>query len=211
MRKTNNKGVFHPSLIIIFAITLVAIAGTYLLVSSQAAQIDGPVASYSAYEKKINRAPAGSRTKIVNLARQQLGYTEAPTNKVKFFDWAGDRPGRPGPWCSVFATWVWHGAGVKDESGSLYPKRPLVRDVWNDGARHGRAKKSRPKPGDAIIYGNFRHIGIVEKVSGKKLAVIEGNSGLGDQPDKYVIRRIIWLNSSNNVPYGYVRGFVSPP
>lgn len=211
MNTQTQKGFIHITSGILLVVILFAIGGTYFLVSSQAKQIGNDPGSYADSEKQIYRTPGGSRKRILQVARQQLNYSESPTNKVKFFEWAGDKPGAPGPWCSVFATWTWHAAGVRDESGQPYPMRPGVYYVWKDGKDHNRVKRSKPKMGDAIIYGNFDHIGIIEKVRGNKITVIEGNAGLKNQQDKYVVRRTINLARPNTIPYGKVIAFVAPP
>lgn len=202
-----NRGLSHVFLLMV-VVVLIAIGGVFSIVVSQAS-VDK---SYGRTQIAIDRAPPGSKDKIVKIARQQLGYTEKPVNKVKFFDWAGDRPGAPGPWCSVFVTWVWHTAGVR-LNGELYPKQPGVAQVRDTGMRGGQFHKRGPKVGDAILYGpnGSDHIGIVERIAGSKIYVIEGNSGLRNQADKHVIRRKINLKKPVDIPYGVIYGYVTPP
>jgi hypothetical protein len=170
----------------------------------------------------VEHTPAGSRERIVKVAKKQLGYAEKPVNKVKYFEWAGDTTRGPGPWCSVFATWVWHAAGV-DLAGQPYPLQSAVASVRDTARNDGRLKSSNPLPGDAVLYGrdgggSQSHIGIVEKISGNTLYVIEGNAGLLNQSDKYVIRRKINLKKINNssyaakhIPWAHIYGYVEPP
>jgi hypothetical protein len=224
-KQLNQNGIIHfltPLLIIL----VVAVGGTYFLVSSHANAGDN---GYKRTEKAIYKAPGGSRLRIVTLAKQQLKYAEKPVNKVKFFDWAGDTPRAAGPWCSVFATWVWHAAGV-DLHGRPYPMQPGVAQVRDTAAQDGRLHRNsasnpyRPSPGDAVLYGptgggSNSHVGIVEKVSGNTMYVIEGNAGLDGQASKYVIRRKINLKrqftqkyiASGKIPYGVIYGYVTPP
>ena len=68
-----------------------------------------------------------------------------------------------------------------------------------------------PKPGDAVVYdwqddgkgdnkGYPDHVGIVEKVSGNTISVLEGNM----TPGGYVGRRALAINGK------YIRGFICP-
>lgn len=210
--KTKKKQPSHRKFvkygIIMSVIVLTASIGLYTLTNSDARS------SYPTTEKRINRAPAGSRKRIVLIAKQQLDYAEQPVNKVKYFDWAGDghMPGS-GPWCSVFATWVWHAAGVRLD-GAPYPKQPGVAEVRDTGKRGYRFHGiEHARPGDLIIYGRegSDHIGVVERVSGKRVTVIEGNANLDKGGTDKVIRRKINLRKPDTIPHGVVYGFVSPP
>ena len=77
---------------------------------------------------------------------------------------------------------MWRKAGVR------IPVLPFSGDVYHWGERNGHAygKNSlhEAKPGDVLIFGTgpqntstSTHIGIVEKVEGNRVTMIEGNSG----------------------------------
>jgi peptidoglycan DL-endopeptidase CwlO len=118
-------------------------------------------------------APAVSRNTVLRIARGQLGYREHGNNCTKY--------GPCEEWCSLFATWVWRHAGVR------IPSYAFTGDVYKWGQRHhlayGRGGLRTAKPGDVLLFGtgpaNTRtstHIGIVERVGGGRVTLIEGNS-----------------------------------
>ncbi|MCG8927825.1 CHAP domain-containing protein [Lentzea sp. CC55] len=122
--------------------------------------------------------PAGAKAgKIVSAARGEIGTRESPP---------GSNRNPYGPttfWCSSFATAMWRRAGVD------IPVLPFTGDVYRWGQRHGKAYgngnlKDDVRPGDVLLFGTgpqspstSKHIGIVEKVDGGTVTLIEGNSG----------------------------------
>jgi cell wall-associated NlpC family hydrolase len=122
--------------------------------------------------------PSGSKVrKIVSAARGEIGVRETPP---------GSNRNPYGPttyWCSSFATAMWRRAGVD------IPVLPFTGDVYRWGQRHGKAYgngdlKQNVRPGDVLLFGTgpqspatSKHIGIVEKVDGDTVTLIEGNSG----------------------------------
>jgi peptidoglycan DL-endopeptidase CwlO len=122
---------------------------------------------------KPPKTKSGVGNKIRKLAQSQLGYHEGPGNTNKY--------GPTGPWCSNFATWVWHKSGV--DIGIL----PFTGDVYHWGQEHGLAygkhNLDAARPGDVLLFGSgpdspttSTHIGIVDSVHGDKVTLIEGNS-----------------------------------
>jgi hypothetical protein len=113
--------------------------------------------------------------KVVKMARSQLGYHEHGNNCQKY--------GPCEEWCSLFATWVW------DKTVNNIPRYAFTGDVYKWGGRHktnyGKSNmRKHIRPGDALLFGTgpqntstSTHIGLVEKVSGSKVTLIEGNSG----------------------------------
>ncbi|HEX7304752.1 CHAP domain-containing protein [Lentzea sp.] len=122
--------------------------------------------------------PSGAKArKIVSAARGEIGTRESPP---------GSNRNPYGPttfWCSSFATAMWRRAGVD------IPVLPFTGDVYRWGQRHGKAYgngdlKGNVRPGDVLLFGTgpqspatSKHIGIVEKVEGGTVTLIEGNSG----------------------------------
>ncbi|SER37609.1 CHAP domain-containing protein [Actinokineospora terrae] len=115
---------------------------------------------------------AGGAHRVTQVAASQLGYHEGPGNTNKY--------GPAAPWCSSFATWVWRRAGVN------IPLLPFTGAVFTWGKEKGLAYRdlSRARPGDVLLFGTgpqntstSTHIGIVEKVNGDKVTLIEGNAG----------------------------------
>ncbi|WP_285503086.1 CHAP domain-containing protein [Actinokineospora sp. NBRC 105648] len=130
----------------------------------------------------------GKHKEITQIAATQLGYREGANNANKY--------GPQAAWCSSFATWVWRRGGVN------IPLYPFTGDVFTWGRGKGLAYTSlkAARPGDVLLFGtgpqNTRtstHIGIVEKVDGGTVTLIEGNSG--PHTDS-VVRRTHPLSSS---------------
>lgn len=116
---------------------------------------------------------SGLRNQIKSAARGQLGYVEGPGNQNKF--------GPTGAWCSNFATWVWRQSGVDIDI------LPFTGDVYTWGQErdlaYGKNNLDAARSGDVLLFGTgpestttSEHIGIVEKVDGDKVTLIEGNS-----------------------------------
>jgi cell wall-associated NlpC family hydrolase len=115
-------------------------------------------------------------TDVVHAAREELGTRESPPGSNR------NPYGPAAAWCSSFATAMWRKAGVK------IPVLPFSGDVYHWGQANGHAygKNSlhEARPGDVLIFGTgpqstatSTHIGIVEKVEGNQVTMIEGNSG----------------------------------
>jgi len=128
-------------------------------------------------ESKQKSAPpktrSGVRNKIKSVARGQLGYHEGPGNQNKY--------GPTGPWCANFTTWVWRKSGVD------IPILPFTGDVYewgqDRGLAYGKNNLDAARPGDVLLFGTgpqspetSTHIGIVERVDGDRVTLIEGNS-----------------------------------
>ncbi len=122
------------------------------------------------------KAVSGRGTEIVHAARKELGTRENPPGSNR------NPYGPTAAWCSSFATAMWRKAGVK------IPVLPFSGDVYHWGERNGHAYGKHAlheaKPGDVLIFGTgpqntatSTHIGIVEKVEGNRVTMIEGNSG----------------------------------
>jgi peptidoglycan DL-endopeptidase CwlO len=120
---------------------------------------------------------SGTRVQhILDAARKELGTKENPPGSNR------NPYGPTAPWCSSFATAMWRKAGVR------IPLLPFTGAVYRWGQQHGKAygrdQLNRVKPGDMLLFGTgpespstSKHIGIVEKVHGNQVTLIEGNSG----------------------------------
>jgi hypothetical protein len=113
---------------------------------------------------------------ILAAARKEIGTRENPPGSNR------NPYGPTAPWCSSFATAMWRKAGVN------IPLYPFTGDVYTWGQEHGKAygknHLDQAKPGDVLLFGTgpsspstSTHIGIVEKVDGNTVTLIEGNAG----------------------------------
>lgn len=123
----------------------------------------------------------GVGERIVALARAELrwGVKEVPPGSNDSPDIARYRSAvagaRVGPWCAYFVSYIAARAGVPlGERGQGFG---LVADVERWARRTQRwfePKRMRPLPGDLVVFPG--HTGIVERVRGKTLLTIEGNT-----------------------------------
>ena len=124
----------------------------------------------------VGGTPTGAR--MVQLARAELGQTEAPkgsNDSTRISQYRSATEWNPvGPWCAYFASWVAREAGVPlGERGQGFAR---VADVWSWGRSSGRAlpTSANPAPGDLVIMDG--HMGIVEAVlPNGKIQTLEGN------------------------------------
>jgi cell wall-associated NlpC family hydrolase len=151
------------------------------------AELEASAKKLDALRKDLTHDGAGDKTThaskvsgrgqdVVHAARKELGTRENPPGSNR------NPYGPAAAWCSSFATAMWRKAGVK------IPVLPFSGDVFHWGQRNGHAfgKHSlhEARPGDVLIFGTgpqntstSTHIGIVEKVEGNQVTMIEGNSG----------------------------------
>ena len=144
------------------------------------------------------------RQKVVSIAQSYLGCNEADGSHKKIIDlYNSHKPLARGyavkytdAWCSTFASAVAIAAGLTD----IIPTE-CGCESWQENDAYV------PSPGDYIFYdwddngsgdctGSADHVGIVEKVSGKTITVIEGNYS------NSVKRRTITVNGKNIRGYG---------
>lgn len=119
---------------------------------------------------------------LLKQVRQELGYKEKSGQTTKFGQWYADRVQdtqyRDAPWCDMFIAWAADKAGLGPYVGQFAwtPSHAawfIKQEAW------GR----RPEPG-ALVFFDWRggksykgidHVGIVERVEGKKIHTIEAN------------------------------------
>jgi hypothetical protein len=124
--------------------------------------------------------------KLLEIAKDNLGYTEKGDGYTKFGDWWADKMDadhnpyfKTAPWCDMFLAWAADQAGVADQAGQFastvqHAKWFRKHDAW------GR----EPVPGALVFYDwsgsndidRIDHVGLVEKVDGKTLHTIEANA-----------------------------------
>ncbi len=150
--------------------------------------------------------PVVTATKVLNIARSQIGYTEGRNNDTKFGQWYGLNYAS---WCDMFVSWVGVQAGGEHIIGrACYT--PSHAAWFQQRRQWGRT----PRRG-AIVFFDFpdslrriQHVGIVESVRRDgRIVTIEGNASPGTRGSQSngngVYRRVRSMNSV--VGFGYPR------
>lgn len=119
---------------------------------------------------------------LLKTVRKELGYREKSGQHTKYGHWYAERVQDPqyknAAWCDMFIAWAADRAGIGEYVGQ-FAWTPS-HAVWfiNQGAW-----TQRPEPG-ALVFFDWRggdsykgvdHVGIVERVAGKKIHTIEAN------------------------------------
>ena len=159
------------------------------------------------------------RKKVVDTAKKYLGAKEGGKdhhhiidefNTVKPDGWAMTYSA---PWCAAFASAIEIEALGKSDAKKVCPLSANCGTIVTKAKKMGiwiEDDKHTPKEADWILYdwddsgkgddtGGADHVGIVEKVSGGEITVIEGNKS------DMVARRTLKVNGK------YIRGFVGIP
>ena len=139
------------------------------------------------------------KNKIINLAVEQLGNDYNTYCKDMGYNYRIE-------WCACFISWLAEKLGITDiipvdMSCNRQISKFKALGVWHTDRNF--------QTGDILYYdwdrlGDSRpadHVGIVEKVSGNTLTVIEGNNG--NFPNDRVRRREI--SSGSSLIFGYAR------
>ncbi|MGW4797458.1 CHAP domain-containing protein [Nonomuraea sp. NPDC004297] len=114
--------------------------------------------------------------------RQELGYKEKSGQSTKFGHWYADRVQdtqfRDAPWCDMFLAWAANKSGLSDYVGEF---------AWTPSHAawfiQQQAWSRKPEPGALVFYDwrggksykGIDHVGVVERVEGKKIHTIEAN------------------------------------
>lgn len=130
--------------------------------------------------------------KIVDLALQQVGIIEKPTNRVKFNDWFYNKKDHEEKWCGTAVSWIYHFSGFS--LGNIGYTRGFAGCAT--ALKHFKAKgeivtRDQVRPGDIFIVdwnGDNQpdHTGIVKDpkdlAMGGSFVTLEGNtSAAGSQ------------------------------
>lgn len=136
-------------------------------------------------------------SKIVKIAQGELGKGEQGGDNRGVSVRKYTR-GKEVAWCAGFVSWVLQKSG----RGKTYILS--AREYWNI---HKNNRVQTPRPGDVIVLyrGSRRdftgHVGIVERVEGKKIFTIEGN--VGSFPAK--VKRVQYQLGKISNLIGFVR------
>ena len=139
------------------------------------------------------------KNKIINLAIEQLGNDYTTYCKDMGYNYRIE-------WCACFISWLAEKLGITDIIPVDMSCNSQIKKFKNMGVWH---TDRNFQSGDIIYYDWDRlgdskpadHVGIVEKVVGNTLTVIEGNNG--NYPNDRVRRREIASDSS--LIFGYAR------
>lgn len=169
---------------------------------------------------------AYTASKLLEIARAELGYKEKETNSQldnptanagdgNWTKYARDlhsagyyQAAKNGyAWCDMFVDWCfWQLAGEDKTKGEWLECQTGLYGAgceWSSDCYRvaGRFDKS-PKPGDQIFFGDAdseEHTGIVEKIENDTVHTIEGNAS-------NMVKRCVYpVNSSEIVGYGHPR------
>jgi hypothetical protein len=114
--------------------------------------------------------------------RGEVGYREKGGQLTKFGQWYAERVKDPqyrdAPWCDMFIAWAADKAGVGDYVGQFAWTPSHAAWFIKQGAW-----SQQPEPGALVFfdwgggksYKGIDHVGIVERVDGKKIHTIEAN------------------------------------
>ena len=124
-----------------------------------------------------------SAAKVLQIARNEIGTNESPTNsnKVKY---AKEYGMNGQPWCAMFVWWVFKHAGCPElfYGGKKSAYCPTIADYYI--AKKQTVSKGSGKAGDIVLFdwnknNSSDHIGIIEKKnSDGTYTTIEGNTSL---------------------------------
>ena len=156
------------------------------------------------------------RNKVVDVIRGWLGWSEANGKFRSIIDLYNTQ--RPLPrgyavqyddeWCATCVTAAGIQAGLHDIILGECGCGKMI-ELYRAAGRWEENDAYRPEPGDIIMYdwqdtgkgdntGGADHVGIVEKVVGNTITIIEGNKG------EAVARRTLAVNGR------YIRGYCLP-
>lgn len=117
--------------------------------------------------------------RVIATALAEVGTVESPpfSNKVRYSDWWGFR----GPWCGMFASWVFWAAGHPLPSMQAGAKTGFAYcpSAVNWAKRNG-VWTSKPERGSIVLFdfiGRPSHTGIVlGKMNDGRIHTVEGNT-----------------------------------
>ena len=96
------------------------------------------------------------RSKIVQIAQNEVGYKESGNNQTKYGEWYGMQD----EWCNIFVSWCANQAGISED---IIPKMAYVPNTANWFDSKGQYKNSRanggnytPQAGDIVLF-DYNH------------------------------------------------------
>lgn len=151
-----------------------------------------------------------TNNKVVKIARKQIGK-HTKTQVKGFWTWFfGTKfvDTDVTPWCGSFVGWCFKKAGQYNKIRAIGNIGYVPRYTSYANNKGKWIRKAKAKPGDLIIFGSSRHVGIVERVYKGYIYTIEGNSGptaaIGTRKPGAVTRRVYKLSDKD------IRGVMHP-
>jgi hypothetical protein len=120
----------------------------------------------------VSAAADGTAARLIEIAKNEIGYSETGNNKTKYGKFTGTNGGA---WCASFVSWCANKSGIKT---SVIPKTASVSTMRSFAEKKGQfiSSAKTPKVGDIAIYkNNTSHVDIVVAVSGNNVTTIGGN------------------------------------
>ena len=152
--------------------------GTYKKFLSQAQAAVRSVGGVSVIvPTKTSPGPPGvTAAKVLSIAASQIGYTERPGNRTKY--WTDLNINQGQPWCGGFVTWcLWKSGYSLSKIKSMMGPNPYHVRTIEAYAKKKKRWTQTPKPGYLAIF-TYSHVEIVEKVISSKRVVTIGGNGL---------------------------------
>ena len=190
--------------------------GTYKKYLSQAQAAVRAVggASVIVPTKTTANPPGVTAAKVLSVAASQIGYTERPGNRTKY--WTDLNINQGQPWCGGFVTWcLWKSGYSLSKIKSMMGPNPYHVRTIEAYAKKKKRWTQTPKPGYLAIF-TYSHVEIVEKViSSKSVITIGGNTSSGTRGSQNNGGGVYRKPRSSSIK-GYVRidydagGLISP-
>lgn len=137
-------------------------------------------------------------SRLIEIARKELGYKELPNGNTKYGIWYGIDDGA---WCAMYVTWCAYYSGI---STNVIPHYCGCTAGWNwfvENDCYGLKGEYTPKKGDIIFFlsDGASHTGIVTGCKNNVVYTIEGNTS------NMVAERSYSLSHSTITGYGIPR------
>lgn len=120
---------------------------------------------------------------VMRIAHAEVGYREPAWRTNKYNTWINGN----NPWCGVFVAWVFDRAGYPEGVPKTKHFDDFVSQLRDSGVLNTTVRGSDLRAGDVVLIDwpprdGPTHTGIVDRVEGSSVWLVEGNttSGTGD-------------------------------
>lgn len=124
------------------------------------------------------------RTKIIKIARQEIGYIEEKGNMTKYGEWFGFDGVA---WCGIFVSWVYWMAGVPlgkigFSKGFAGCATAVAHFLKLEKEHPGKWITNEPEQGDIVFFdfdgnGSWDHVGLFDEWINKAKGTFESVEG----------------------------------